>query len=221
MSDQSAGKSGNSQEQKLARLPWGAVKEKQNSIYNKNFLSNLKNTTINLDGSLASSTSSLQHLIDSTNPSTGSSIAEKQKPGEYLMHLVMLNFIQLTSNRFEQVINGEKRDKRLKDCLQKSEDIQLEQLVMTMGAVAEQCLPSLLRTLLIWFESQLNNLNYLKQQQQIIQKQQADAAQTANTNSKVNLKVKQQQLLQAKLFVLFLIYFIYYFSPIIIFFKRK
>lgn len=39
--------------------------------------------------------------------STG--VVEKKKPGEYVMQLVMLNFVQLTSKKFEQIINGDKK----------------------------------------------------------------------------------------------------------------
>ena len=35
-----------------------------------------------------------------------------------------------------------------------------------MGQVAEQSLPSLVRTLLMWHEAQMSNLNYLKMQNQ-------------------------------------------------------
>jgi hypothetical protein len=34
---------------------------------------------------------------------------DRKKPGEYLMHLIVLNFVQLSSKKFEQMINGEKR----------------------------------------------------------------------------------------------------------------
>jgi hypothetical protein len=69
---------------------------------------------------------------------------------------------------------------------------------MTMGNVAEQCLPSLTRTLLVWHESQLSNLNFLKQQQQ--QQLQSDASSFSTmANTKTNLKSKQQLLTQAKM----------------------
>ena len=56
-----------------------------------------------------------------------------------------------------------------------------------MGSVAEQSLPSLTRTLLIWHELQLTNLNYLKQQQQ-----HSDFnAFSLTANSKIALKSKQ------------------------------
>ena len=66
-----------------------------------------------------------------------------------------------------------------------------------MGNVAEQCLPSLTRTLLVWHESQLSNLNFLKQQQQQLQSDASSFSTMANT--KTNLKSKQQLLTQAKM----------------------
>jgi hypothetical protein len=70
----------------LARLPWGAFKEKH--CY---FLNHLTSLDTNL-------------LSTSTND-----LNEKKKPGEYVMQLVMLNFVQLTSKKFDQIINGEKK----------------------------------------------------------------------------------------------------------------
>ena len=66
-----------------------------------------------------------------------------------------------------------------------------------MGNVAEQCLPSLTRTLLVWHESQLSNLNFLKQQQPQLQSDASSFSTMANT--KTNLKSKQQLLTQAKM----------------------
>lgn len=62
-----------------------------------------------------------------------------------------------------------------------------------MGQVAEQSLPSLVRTLLMWHEAQMANLNYLKMQNQ----QQIDLN-PSNASSKTALKTKQH-LIQAKM----------------------
>jgi len=115
---------------------------------------------------------------------------DKCKPGEYLMNLIVLNFIQISSRKLEQIVNNE-RDRRLKDCLHKNEDQQFDKLISTMGNLAEKCLPSLTRTLLVWYETQVANLNYLKQQSQV------DLNQTLS-NSKLLSKAKSQQM-QAKL----------------------
>jgi hypothetical protein len=155
------------------RLPWGAIREKPNPNY-----------------SFSSSTSTNQFNIDN------------KKPGEYLMHIVVFNFIQLSSKKFDQLVK-EKRERRLRDCFQKNDDLNLDRLIMTMGQVAEHSLPSLTRTLLIWHESQLANLNYLKQQQQLQFEANLNttASSTVSSNNKSNLasKFNNQRLMQAKL----------------------
>ncbi len=82
--------------------------------------------------------------------------------------------------------------------------MQLDQLVQIIGNVAEQCLPSLVRFLFKWYEGQIQNLNYIKQNQPNEQNNQ-------QTSSKVPFKVKQQQMIQAKQLVNYLtsIYQIY------------
>jgi hypothetical protein len=67
-----------------------------------------------------------------------------------------------------------------------------------MGQLAEKCLPSLVRALLVLYESQMSNLSYLRQKQQFVYKQHVEAAQSSNASTKTILKVKQQ-LLQQKL----------------------
>ena len=84
----------------------------------------------------------------------------------------------------------------MKECFQKNEDIQYDKLLATLGQVAEQCLPSLLHTLLLWHEAQMTNLAYLRQQQQIQQQQQINAELAANPKATVKDK---KLLVQAKL----------------------
>ena len=87
-----------------------------------------------------------------------------------------------------------KKDKRLKDCFHKNEDVAFDRLVSTLGQVAEQCLPSLTHTLLVWHEAQLTNLAFLKQTQAQSQADQLGPV----ANLKVTLKDKKLQF-QAKL----------------------
>ncbi len=81
--------------------------------------------------------------------------------------------------------------------------MQLDQLVQIIGSVAEQCLPSIIRFLLKWYEGQTQNLNYMKQNQ--------PNDQTNQSNSlKVPHKLKQQQMIQAKqLFNMLIISFLF------------
>lgn len=55
--DANSSKVNSSEKPYSLRLPWGPVKEKQNSIYNKHLILNLKNVN-NFDASLTSSTAS-------------------------------------------------------------------------------------------------------------------------------------------------------------------
>jgi hypothetical protein len=67
----------------------------------------------------------------------------------------------------------------------------------TLGQVAEQCLPSLTHTLLVWHDAQLANLIFLKQTQAQHAQSQADQL-GPSANLKVTLKDKKLQF-QAKL----------------------
>ena len=74
------------------RLPWGVIREK-----------------------LAPPGSAIApNLSDSQQqPVNGADLAsiEKKKPGEYLMHLIMFNFVQISSKKLEQIVGGDKRVK--------------------------------------------------------------------------------------------------------------
>jgi hypothetical protein len=74
----------------MNRLPWGVFKEKQ--CY---FLNHLNNLDIN--------------FLTLTNDS----VSGEKKPGEFVMQLVMLNFVQLTSKKFDQIINGDKKVRKI------------------------------------------------------------------------------------------------------------
>ena len=77
--------------------------------------------------------------------------------------------------------------------MQRGDDVQFDQLLMTMGHVAEQSLPSLIRALLVWHESQIANITYLKRQQQ------QNELTSFSTTAKINPKARQQ-IQQAKLY---------------------
>jgi hypothetical protein len=126
-----------------------------------------------------------------TNLDTLNIDLDRCKPGEYLMNLIVLNFIQISSRKLDHIVSNEK-DRRLKDCFHKNEDQQFDKLISTMGNLAEKCLPSLTRTLLVWYETQVANLNYLKQQSQV-------DINLTQSNSKLLSKAKSQQM-QAKMY---------------------
>lgn len=85
--------------------------------------------------------------------------------------------------------------------------------MQTLGNVAEQCLPSLVRFLLKWYDAQLLNLNFLKQQhmqQQMMQQNESTSQSAASSSSSSsstatsassklpNNKTRQLQIIQAK-----------------------
>ena len=53
-----------------------------------------------------------------------------------------------------QAIMAEGLEKPLQKSLQRGEDSQFDQLLSSFGSVAEQCLPSLLKTLFAWYDRQ-------------------------------------------------------------------
>lgn len=88
----------------LTRLPWGALKEKPN--FNQQLATLLasisnENTTAAAAAAAAAGAANNDELI-------GGQI-ERRKPGEYLMKLIVFNFVQIGSKKLEQIINGDKR----------------------------------------------------------------------------------------------------------------
>ncbi len=86
------------------RLPWGVIREK---------VSHASSPSTPLD-----STGLTINVNDTNNVDKFTNI-EKKKPGEYLMHLLMLNFIQLGSKKLEQIVSGDKRVRKRMLNLQK------------------------------------------------------------------------------------------------------
>lgn len=83
----------------VTRLPWGALKEKPNL---NGQLINLINV-INENGQAMGGQQPLLSLNDELVH------IEKKKPGEYLMKLIVFNYVQICSKKLEQILNGDKR----------------------------------------------------------------------------------------------------------------
>ncbi|XP_021378295.1 protein furry-like isoform X2 [Mizuhopecten yessoensis] len=75
------------------------------------------------------------------------------KPGEYILQTLFLEFCNMAEKKVEQVL-AEPLEKPLSKSLQRGEDAQFDQLLNSFGCLAEQCLPSILRSLFRWFERQ-------------------------------------------------------------------
>ncbi|XP_052278154.1 protein furry-like isoform X3 [Dreissena polymorpha] len=76
------------------------------------------------------------------------------KPGEYVLQRLFLEFCALSEKKIEQVL-AEPLEKLLTKTLQKGDDKEFDQLLNSLANVAEQSLPSLLRSLFRWYERQL------------------------------------------------------------------
>lgn len=66
----------------------------------------------------------------------------------------------------------------MRECFLKNDDLQFDHIISTLSSVADNCLPSILKSLIYWYDSQITNNKQtdlklqqkLKQQQQIINK---------------------------------------------------
>ena len=88
------------------RLPWGVIREKLSPVATStsNQILNVNTTTAQVNDASASLGGLNQLLIniDFAN-------IEKKRPGEYLMNLLMFNFVQVGSKKLEQIVSGDKR----------------------------------------------------------------------------------------------------------------
>lgn len=79
------------------------------------------------------------------------------RPGEIVMRYLFADFTQQAEKKIESVM-CETADKNLSKLLQRGEDSQFDQLLSTLGSVAEHCLPSLLTTVIAWRLRQLSHM---------------------------------------------------------------
>ncbi|KAL5012719.1 hypothetical protein ScPMuIL_011270 [Solemya velum] len=75
------------------------------------------------------------------------------KPGEFVLQSLFLEFCTMAERKIEQVL-GEPLERPLAKSLQRGEDPQFDQLLLSLSCVAEQSLPSLLRCLFHWNDRQ-------------------------------------------------------------------
>lgn len=101
--------------------------------------------------------SGLTFCNDQTSGPLSSQPETSARPGEIVMKYLFADFTQQAEKKIESVM-CEASDKNLSKLLQRGEDLQFDQLLSTLGSVAEHCLPSLLSTLLAWRIRQLSNL---------------------------------------------------------------
>lgn len=75
------------------------------------------------------------------------------KPGEYVLLTLFMEFCSITERKIEQVL-AEPLKNHFSKSLQRNEDTQFDQLLTSLGCVAEQGLPSLLHSFIKWYEKQ-------------------------------------------------------------------
>lgn len=84
---------------------------------------------------------------------------ENLRPGEIVMKVLFADFIQQAEKKIEGVML-ENSEKQITKLLQRGEDPQFDQLLSSLGCVAEHCLPSLLRALLSWHQRQISDTEF-------------------------------------------------------------
>ncbi|XP_076468272.1 protein furry-like isoform X4 [Babylonia areolata] len=75
------------------------------------------------------------------------------KPGEFIVQSLFLEYCRTCERKIEQVL-AEPLERPLTKSLQRGEDAQFDQILNSMGCVAEHSLPSILRTLFLWHDRQ-------------------------------------------------------------------
>ncbi|KRZ85737.1 Protein furry -like protein-like [Trichinella sp. T8] len=75
------------------------------------------------------------------------------KPGEYVAQTLFIEFV-LNAERKISAALSEPLEKPLTKSLQRGEDAQFDQIITTLGSLSENCLPSVLRSLFVWYDEQ-------------------------------------------------------------------
>ena len=74
--------------------------------------------------------------------------------GEFVMRTLFAEFTIQTEKKITSVMS-EPLERPLSKSLQRGEDLYFDQLLSSFGSVAEHCLPSILKTLIAWYEKQV------------------------------------------------------------------
>jgi hypothetical protein len=115
------------------RLPWGAVRDKPSLSVNTNVMATYASNPSPSSSSNSSSSNNLNLNVNGGGVSSTGGLSgapqellaglDKKKPGEYLMHLVVFNFVQIGSKKFEQIVNGDKKVSFLRVFITKKRDL--------------------------------------------------------------------------------------------------
>ncbi|KHJ49277.1 hypothetical protein D918_00402 [Trichuris suis] len=99
------------------------------------------------------------------------------KPGEFVAQTLFIDFVVLAEKRIAAAL-AEPQEKLLSKTLQRGEDAQFDQVIIALGVLSENCLPSVLRSLFAWYEEQKKqlHLNMQKKAQQAFPNARNDSA---------------------------------------------
>ena len=75
------------------------------------------------------------------------------KPGEFVMRTLFAEFTIQAEKKITSVMS-EPLERPLSKSLQRGEDLHFDQVLSAFGSVAEHCLPSILKTMIAWYEKQ-------------------------------------------------------------------
>lgn len=95
--------------------------------------------------------------LENTSGNNSTATETSARPGEIVMRYLFADFTQQAEKKIESVM-CDTADKNLSKLLQRGEDSQFDQLLSTLGSVAEHCLPSLLTTLIAWRQRQITHM---------------------------------------------------------------
>ncbi|CAG5134076.1 unnamed protein product, partial [Candidula unifasciata] len=83
-------------------------------------------------------------------------VSKDAKSGEFILQNLFLEFCRVTERRIEIVL-AEPLERPLSKSLQRGEDAQFDQILNALGNVAEHCLPSILKTIIAWYNRQMRD----------------------------------------------------------------
>ncbi|BFZ15206.1 hypothetical protein BsWGS_18245 [Bradybaena similaris] len=83
-------------------------------------------------------------------------VSKDAKSGEFILQNLFLEFCRVAERRIEIVL-AEPLERPLSKSLQRGEDPQFDQILNALGNVAEHCLPSILRTIIAWYNRQMRD----------------------------------------------------------------
>lgn len=83
---------------------------------------------------------------------------DNPKPAEFIARKLFHDFARLATKKVEKILSQEVKDKPLFKSLQRGEDQAFDQILVALGAISENCLPCLLKSLITWHKHQITKI---------------------------------------------------------------